>query len=141
MAKRRQPLTIKRRRALRREKPRRGTLPLLLGLCALLALLVFFAPASSQQPAANLSGAEVSPEAAATGDASLRISEVMASNRTAYPDETGAFPDWIELTNASDHAIDLTGYGLSDRADRIAFVFPEILLGLLVVAFLDPARS
>lgn len=144
MAKRRQPLTIKRRRALKREKPRRGTLPLLLGLCALLALLVFFAPTSSQQPAANISGAEVAPESAATGDASLRISEVMASNRTAYPDETGAFPDWIELTNAGDHAIDLTGYGLSDRADRIAFVFPETALApgeALIVFASDENRS
>ena len=132
------------RRALRREKPRRGTVPLLLALCALLLALILFAPTGSQQPAANLSGTQVDPEIASTGDVNLRVSEVMASNRTAYPDETGAFPDWIELTNAGSSPIALNGYGLSDRADRIAFVFPDITLApgeYLIVFASDENRN
>lgn len=132
------------RRALRREKPQRGTVPLLLALCALLLALIVFAPTASQQPAANISGTEVDPEVASTGDVNLRISEVMASNRTAYPDETGAFPDWIELTNAGTQPIALNGYGLSDRSDRITFVFPDITLNpgeYLIVFASDENRN
>ena len=143
-ANRHSPQNRRARRAIRREKPQRGTVPLLLALSTLLLGLILFAPTSSQQPAANLSGTEVDPEVAATGDVNLRISEVMASNRTAYPDETGAFPDWIELTNAGSHPISLNGYGLSDRADRITFVFPDITLApgeYLIVFASDENRN
>lgn len=131
------PPARRKRRVYRREKPRRGTVPLMIALGVLLLLLIVFVPTGSQAPAANISGTEVDPERASNGDVNLRISEVMASNRTAYPDETGAFPDWIELTNAGDHPISLGGYGLSDRADRIAFVFPDMTLnpGEYVIVF------
>ncbi len=118
----------KKRRQLRRVKPRKGTLPFLLALCALVVVLIIFAPGLSLTPAANVSGTEVLEADASTGDRNLRISEVMSSNRTAYPDETGAFPDWIELTNTGDAPIALKGYGLSDRADKITFIFPDITL-------------
>ena len=116
----------RKRRILRREKPKRGTLPLLLGLSAALVVFIFFMPVTSQTPANNITGTEISDAAISSGNPNLRISEVMSSNSTAYPDETGAFPDYIELTNTGDTAIDLEGYGLSDRPDLITFVFPKM---------------
>ena len=118
----------RKRRALRRVKPRKGTLPFLLGLIALVIVLIIFAPGMSLTPAANISGTEVLSADVSTGDRALRISEAMSSNRTAFPDEAGSFPDWIELTNTGDHVIALKGYGLSDRADKITFIFPDISL-------------
>ncbi|MCB1126072.1 MAG: CotH kinase family protein, partial [Verrucomicrobiae bacterium] len=50
------------------------------------------------------------------GLSSLVINELMASNRTTLEDadEAGEYPDWIELYNGSDAAIDLGGMYLSD---------------------------
>ena len=43
------------------------------------------------------------------------INEFMASNSGVYMDPDFLdFPDWIELYNASDAAVDLTGYFLTD---------------------------
>ena len=117
----------RKRKALRRVKPRKGTVPFLLGLIALVVVLIIFAPGFST-PAANVSGTVLEEIDVSNGDRSLRISEVMSSNRSAFPDEAGSFPDWIELTNAGDHPIPLKGYGLSDRADKITFIFPDITL-------------
>ena len=118
----------RKRRALRRARPRKGTLSMLLFLAALVVVLILFAPGLELTPAANVSGTQVDAQDVSTGDVRLRISEVMSSNRTAFPDETGAFPDWIELTNTGSETIPLKGYGLSDRADKITFVFPDIRL-------------
>ncbi|MBR4039147.1 MAG: lamin tail domain-containing protein [Clostridia bacterium] len=118
----------RKRRTLRRVKPRKGTLPFLLGLIALVIVLIIFAPGLTLMPAANISGTEVLSADVSTGDRNLRISEAMSSNRTAFPDEVGSFPDWIELTNAGENPIPLKGYGLSDRADKITFIFPDITL-------------
>ncbi|MBS5678384.1 MAG: lamin tail domain-containing protein [Clostridiales bacterium] len=114
--------------AIKRVKPPRGTLPLLLALCAAVVLLILFAPKIGQSPAANVSGTEVEASAVSSGNTNLRITEAMSSNRSAFPDETGAFPDWVELTNTGSDPINLKGYGLSDRADKITFVFPDITL-------------
>ena len=118
----------KKRRMLRRAKPRKGTLPFLIGMIVLVVVLIIFAPGLKLTPAANLSGTEVPAADVSTGDRHLRISEVMSSNRTAFPDETGSFPDWVELTNTGVESIALKGYGLSDRADKITFIFPDITL-------------
>ncbi|MDO5111693.1 MAG: lamin tail domain-containing protein [Clostridia bacterium] len=42
------------------------------------------------------------------------LNEIMASNKGAVADEYGDFPDWVELCNTSDAAVDISGYGLSD---------------------------
>ena len=118
----------RKRSAIKRVKPPRGTLPLLLALCAAVVLLILFAPKIGQSPAANVSGTEVEASAVSSGNTNLRITEAMSSNRSAFPDETGAFPDWVELTNTGSDPINLKGYGLSDRADKITFVFPDITL-------------
>ena len=46
--------------------------------------------------------------------AALSISEVMAKNTATLLADDGTFPDWIELTNTSDHSINLKGWSLSD---------------------------
>lgn len=67
----------------------------------------------------------------------LVISEVMPANKSAVPDEEGNYPDWVELTNTSDHPINMEGVGLSDRGDSIRFLFPAVTLeaGGSVVVF------
>ena len=69
--------------------------------------------------------------AALTGTApalpGLRINEVVSSNGTSLVNEALGSPDWIELYNGTDEAIDLTGYGLtkSDK-DRFRYTFPAL---------------
>ena len=58
----------------------------------------------------------------------LRISEVMPSNRSSITDETGGYPDWIEIWNSSDHEINLKGVGLSDDGTSVKFLFPAVTL-------------
>ena len=113
----------RKRSAIKRVKPQRGTLPLLITLSVFVVAMIFFAPKIAQTPAANVSGTEVDETAVSSGDTNLRITEAMSSNRSAFPDETGAFPDWVEITNTGDSPINIKGYGLSDRADKITFVF------------------
>lgn len=49
----------------------------------------------------------------------LYINEVMASNNTTFedPQEPGEYPDWIEIYNASDQTINLSGLYLTDNED------------------------
>ncbi|HCP45718.1 MAG TPA: hypothetical protein DIU15_06735, partial [Deltaproteobacteria bacterium] len=48
----------------------------------------------------------------------LVLNEFVASNSTGAADETGAFPDWIELHNTSDQTVSLHGWFLSDDLDN-----------------------
>ena len=58
----------------------------------------------------------------------LIITEVMASN-ASYRSPSGALCDWIELTNRGGEAINLSGYGLSDKAEKPArWRFPDIVI-------------
>ncbi|MCS7090320.1 MAG: lamin tail domain-containing protein [Limisphaera sp.] len=75
---------------------------------------------------------------------SVWLNEFLASNSGRQPDavrdELGNSPDWIELYNASEEWIDLTGWGLTDHASQpLKWRFPAgTLLGprayLLVLA-------
>ncbi|GHU74488.1 hypothetical protein AGMMS49992_16080 [Clostridia bacterium] len=80
------------------------------------------------------------PAALTTG---IRISEVMTSNKSTLPDETGAFPDWIELVNAGGTAVSLNGYTLSDRDNRPKLTFPDITLapGEFLIVFASGVES
>ena len=53
--------------------------------------------------------------AAAEGE--ILISEIGASNHSAYFDENGKTPDWVELYNSGTEAVTLDGWTLSDNAD------------------------
>ncbi|MCE5190098.1 MAG: lamin tail domain-containing protein [Eubacteriales bacterium] len=58
--------------------------------------------------------------------AQVEINEVMTSNKGAVPDETGNFPDWVEFYNNTDAALDISGYGLTDKLISAAkWTFPE----------------
>ena len=59
----------------------------------------------------------------------VRINEVMTANKNACYDENGACPDWIELYNASNSAVNITGWVLTDKTSRsIRFTFPEYVI-------------
>ncbi len=47
-----------------------------------------------------------------TGD--LVLNEFVASNATGHTDESGAYPDWVEIYNPTSSAISLAGYAISD---------------------------
>ena len=47
--------------------------------------------------------------------AQVLISEIMASNRTGIQDATGDHPDWIEIYNAGESAVELSTLGLTDK--------------------------
>ena len=77
----------------------------------------------------------------------IEINEVMSSNKGSVPDETGAFPDWIEVYNNTDSKLDISGFGLTDDLISAAkWTFPEGSVlephGFLVVFCSgDPARG
>lgn len=55
------------------------------------------------------------------------INEFQSSNQSTKADADGDFEDWIELHNPGDAAINLSGFGLSDNANRpFKWVFPEV---------------
>ena len=39
---------------------------------------------------------------------SVRVTEVMTSNKTAVADENGLYPDWVEVHNAGSEPVDVT---------------------------------
>ena len=51
------------------------------------------------------------------------ISEVAASN-SSYPNPDGRCCDYIELHNAADYPVDLTGFQLGDIAGKQRYIFP-----------------
>lgn len=51
------------------------------------------------------------------GSPYLHLNEVMPSNQQTCQDESGAWPDWIELFNAGPEEIDLFDYLISDDTD------------------------
>lgn len=59
----------------------------------------------------------------------LVINEIMGSNSRIF-DEDGDAPDWVEIYNPTGRAIDLEGYGLSDKPGNLKrWVFPERAIG------------
>ena len=58
---------------------------------------------------------------------SVRLNELMSSNKSALMDDRGEYSDWIELLNASSQPVDITGWKLSDGSSL--FTFPAHVLG------------
>lgn len=52
------------------------------------------------------------------------ISEVLASN-TGYPNSDGRCSDFIEIHNAADYPIDISGFQLGDIAGKTRYIFPS----------------
>ena len=119
----------------RRKKKQKDTrLPLLILLAAGLALFVAVMPKSPTIKAVNASAS-----GQMSTHAGLVFSEIMSDNASALPDENGKFGDWVEIYNSLDEPINLNGVGLSDRSDRIKFLFPDVTLSAhgYVVVFCD----
>lgn len=51
-------------------------------------------------------------------NAPVVINELMSANDLYYPDSQGNTPDWIELFNLGEEAVNLSGYFLSDNPDN-----------------------
>lgn len=59
------------------------------------------------------------------GNTQLFINEVCTQNKSCLSDGYGAYSDWIELYNSGTTSIDLSGYGLSDKAaEPLQWTFP-----------------
>ena len=56
----------------------------------------------------------------------VEINEVMSSNKGSVPDETGDFPDWIEVYNNTDSPLDTSGYGLTDNVPGRSYPYNNI---------------
>ena len=56
------------------------------------------------------------------------LSEIVSSN-TLFAAPDGNYYDWIEVYNPSDSPVSLSGYKLSDRADKTKYAFPDEMLG------------
>ena len=104
---------------IRRERRRSAVAPLAIALACVIAVLtgllsIWMVPVASM-------------EAVGSG---LRFSEIMAANGSALTLPDGTQPDWIEIENASDTSVDLTGYAiLTQSKPSKAFAFPGGLLG------------
>ena len=84
---------------------------LLVSILLLAALIVFIAKL------------EVGEQTASAD--SLRLNEIMLSNKGSVPDGSGDYPDWIEIYNGGSEAADISGYGLSDSLlEGPKYVFP-----------------
>ena len=69
----------------------------------------------------------------------VRLNEIMAENVSAVKNGD-AYPDWIELHNGGDSAVNLAGWSLSDDADPRKYVFPpgvNLLAGGYLVVWAD----
>ena len=115
-----------------RKRKRRNLVFSVLVLGIALFLLVMVTPKEVQRRASYSTGTEdglVEEQGKASSIyEGLLISELMSSNHTAVPDDHGAYSDWIEVWNSSDHDIPLEGVGLSDDGNAIRFLFPNITL-------------
>jgi hypothetical protein len=63
---------------------------------------------------------------ALVSDSPVRINELMAWNTSAYTNESGDTPDWIELYNTGEEEIELEEYYLSDNSTNLTcWKFPD----------------
>ncbi|MGN0580325.1 MAG: CotH kinase family protein [Ruminococcus sp.] len=57
---------------------------------------------------------------------SVCVNEVCTQNKNCLADSYGVYSDWIELYNAGNSDVDLSGYGLSDdESDPLQWTFPS----------------
>ena len=124
--------TASRASKMRRRKQRMNLL-LMAAFAAIVALIVIITPKQPYGRASYSVGSDTG-EVEGVGHRvvkeyeGLRISEIMSANQSAVTDENGRYSDWVEIWNSSDREINLKGLGLSDRSDRIRFLFPEQVL-------------
>ena len=126
-----------------RKRRLRILLPILLAVALLLGLCFLErgqgVPSEGPEESPQTDAAAPSDETEASPETSplprdedaekIHISELMLRNRATLPDEDGDFPDWIELENVSDAAVELTGWRLTDKEEKTGWTFPKTLLG------------
>ena len=87
---------------------------------------------------ALLAGAVPAVPVSAAG--SVMINEVCTKN-TSYAAPDGGFYDWVELYNSSSGAVDVSGWGLSDKESTpYRFTFPQgttVPAGGHIIVFCD----
>ena len=133
------PAAVKRRQKIRKI----GNAMAMLILASAVALLILICPKEPVRHAYYTIGTEdnqVHTHGVSAGVyQGLVISEVMASNQTALPDENGEYADWIEIWNSSSRDIEMENVGLSDDVLSISFLFPEMTLkaGERVIVYCD----
>ena len=98
-------------------------LPMVIFLAVVLVAMILIFPKSPVAVAVNGQKNGVSQT-----HLGLRITEVMSDNASTLPDENGSFGDWVEIQNNSDAPMNIKDVGLSDRSDRIKFLFPDMEL-------------
>lgn len=80
-----------------------------------------------------------------SGNTSIVINEIMASNKSSFQDPQGEYSDWIELKNISNSLLDLSGMYLSDdESDLYKWVIPDgvsIEAGGYLLVFADGDES
>ncbi len=108
---------------------------MLLWLSLLMLLLILIFPKEPIKKAINVSSNGTTMYQAQ----GLKISEIMSDNKSALPDERGAFGDYVEIWNSTDQPIQLKDVGLSERSDKIQFLFPEMVLNAneRIIVFCD----
>lgn len=89
-------------------------------ICVLLAVLTLLGAAFYALPRLKAAPEEAVPREAPP----VRLNEIMSAN-DSFPADDGEFYDWVELRNVSAAAVDLGGWGLSDREDQIKYIFPQ----------------
>ena len=100
----------------------------LAAVCGLWAALCLAACGNSQEPAPTPEPT-LSPEELRLDADKIVISELMIKNRAVLRDEDGDFSDWIELENISGESVNLSGWSISDKADKPGWVLPGRTLG------------
>ena len=143
------PQPVEKPAAVKRRQQRRkiGNALAMLILLAAAVLLVVVSPKEPVKHAYYTIGTEdnqvTATGASAGGYTGLVISEVMASNQTAIPDENGEYPDWIEIWNSSANDINLENVGLSDDELSISFLFPKMTIkaGERIIVYCDKTNQ
>lgn len=114
-----------------------GILTALLSFCACGAEKVPELPSPTVTPTPVEIGAEPTADAAVKHDCTLRINEVMASNKSTLVSTDGDFPDWIELYNYGTEEIKLDGISLSDGGEAQTLGGGSIDGGEYIVVFCE----
>ncbi|MBR2699350.1 MAG: lamin tail domain-containing protein [Clostridia bacterium] len=74
----------------------------------------------------------------------VRINEIMSSNGGVITDRDGNSPDWVEIANVSNGAVNMKGYVLARNAKAgNVFIFPDMVLqpGECAIVFADSHLS
>lgn len=143
------PVQVEKPAAVKRRQKRRriGNAFAMLVLMALVVLLIVICPKDPVRHAYYTIGTD--DNQVVTGNHSsgiydgLVISEIMASNTAAVPNENGEYADWVEIWNSSANDIQMESVGLSDDELSISFLFPKMTLkaGERIIVYCDKTNQ